>query len=399
MKTLIPTSLLSKIEESILIDSRFSELNQKQHQKLTKRLIELWLYIYNKQQEDEKSLNLSFYTDISSKELKKFEFIISDMRLYYKDLLSILGPLIISNESYFVSKYYIGYKVNTSWLQFTNLTEFDIDFDKIYNNTLNKEYWIKIYPKQKDLIEDAYTASVKLDDYLYWLNNNVNTYLKPVYDKKTFTIKERQLTPERIYSHFTLALKINMKNLWFKLSNEGRFYNSISNLPDRAVDFITLDGYDCTRIDIANMQPLLLSSLVNNKQYTLDCEDGLFYDKLLIELKKVSSKKLDRSTVKIMCYKHIFFGSKPLKSGDLYDSIEKLYKGLVRQINVIKEEGCLAKRLQTLESDIFVKKIGSSKVRKFLRHDEVVIRNKDISIIKTALVKEFNKKGIEIKSL
>jgi hypothetical protein len=390
-KILIPVKLIQEVTNAINIDWRFFNLKEKNKQKLTKRLIELWYFIYQKQINEPNVKNLKFFVDIHSKEFRNFDVMIEGIRLTYKDLLDILGDLIKCNETYFAGEYSYGWRINTNFLSFSNLTEIEIDFNLIFKNNKNKEFWLKKYPQHKNLIEDAYNSEINLDDYLNWMNNNIGIELNPVYNKKTGMLEKRFLTPERIYQHFNLALKLNFKNLWFSVSNEGRFYSSISNLPSKSIDFIKLYGFDTVRVDIKNCQPLLLSSKINNDNFKKDCELGLFYDNLGTALFGESASISNRSKIKLMCYKLILFGSKPLKSGKLYNAMEKLYGDTICQINQLKEDNCLAKQLQKIESDIFVKGIGSIKMFKLLRHDEVIVPFKDVDNVKEYLRKEFKK--------
>jgi hypothetical protein len=103
-----------------------------------------------------------------------------------------------------------------------------------------------------------------------------------------------------------------------------------------------------------------------------------------------SELNMDRNEFKVLSYKYIFFGSNELKSGKIYDCMEKLYKGIMVEINNIKREGCLAKKLQKIESDIFVKSIGKIKMHKCLRHDEVIVMENNKELMVKCLRREFN---------
>jgi hypothetical protein len=396
MKIFIPLKLIEQINNSIDIDWRFSNIKEKNRQKLSKRLIELWYFIYQKQINDQDVKNLKFFVDIHSKEFRNFDIMIEGIRLTYKDLLNILNNLVKCNETYFNGKYSLGWRITTNFLSFSNLSEAEIDLNLIFKMTKNKQFWLNKYPNHKNLIEDAYNVNIDLDSYLHWMNNNIGCELKPVYNKKTGLLEKRFLTPERIYLHLNLALKVNFKNIWFKLSNEGRFYSSISNLPSKSIDFIKLYGFETSRIDIKNCQPLLLSSMIDNDTFKQDCELGVFYDKIGTALFGESASYSNRDKVKLMCYKFILFGSKPLKSGKLYNAMEKLYGDTISQINHIKEDNCLAKELQKKESKIFVENIGKLKMFKLLRHDEVIVTKVHEEIIKEYLRKEFNKLKLKI---
>ena len=395
MKIVVPTLLIEKIKDNITIEPNLSELKVKQEQKLIKRLIELWYFIYHKQINDNKSINLKYFVNVHKDELMIFKIEVGGIRLHYTKLLSLLYNLVERNETYSSGSFSYGYRIKTDFISFGKLTEFEIDFNLIFKETKNKEFWIEKYPNQKNLIEDAYNTTIDLDEYLFWLKDNIGCELNPVYNKKTGFIEKRFLTEERLYQYFNMALKINLKNIWFKISNEGRFYSSISNLPKSAVQFIKLYNEKTIAIDITNCQPLLLSTMINNQKYKQDCVDGIFYDVLERTLSDESSTS--RNEVKLLCYKYIFFGSKTLSSGKLYSAMEKEYKGVITQINNIKQDKCLAKTLQEIESDIFVNKIGKIRIPKLLRHDEVIVSLSNQERIKDYLIKEFNNINIKLK--
>jgi len=393
VKIKIPTLLIEKVIESVDIDYRFNELKEPKKQKLIKRLIEFWFFIYQKQIDDNDAINLKFYTDIHSNNFTNFGIKVGGIRLNYKDLLKLMSRLIESNGTYFSGQYSTGYRINTDFLKVSKLTECDIDLDLIFKKTLSKEFWLNKYPNNKNLIEDCYNASIDLDDYLFWMQNNIGIELNPVYNKKTGILEKRFLTEDKVYLYFCMALKVNLQNLWFKISDEGRFYSSISNLPKSSVKFIRLYNEKTTSVDISNCQPLLLSTMIDNKLYKKDCVNGLFYDELI----KILPEEIGRNEIKVMCYKYIFFGKNKLKSGKLYNAMNSRYNGVVEQINKIKEDTCLAKKLQTIESNIFVNNIGKLKVFKLLRHDEVIVSLSNESRTKDFLIKEFDNLKIKLK--
>lgn len=390
MKVRIPTKVLDKILSYIKIDNNLSKSKEKQQQKFIKVLIELFMFIYDRQINDDEIFNLKGFTNINEKELQNFNVQLNGNRYKYKNLLNILKfiGLISINEKYSTGSFSMSYRIETEYIKTTNLTEVNIDIDKVFHNTYNKSYWLEKYPNHSNLIEDSYNSSIDLDAYINWLNSNINTNLKPII--KNGFIVDRMLTEERAYHHLFLALKVNMKNIWFKLSDEGRFYSSISNLPSGAIPFIKLYGYDTISLDVRNCQPLLLSILLDNDEYSNDTQNGLFYKNMANDLGKTENE------FKVLSFQYIFFNPKQLKSGQIYNAMESRYKGIMSQINKLKEEGCLARTLQTLESNIFVKGLGSLNMFKLLRHDEVIVMLNDRENISRYLRKEFGKFNINI---
>jgi hypothetical protein len=247
-----------------------------------------------------------------------------------------------------------------------------------------------MYPQHIPLINDIYESSVDLDGYLYWMQQNIGIELKP--KQKNGVMVRRYLTKKAIFHSFNTALRLNLKNIWVKLSDENRLYSSVSNIPFTAVPFLKMSGKETCDVDIKNSQPLLLSCLLSDKQeqYTKDVVDGVFYDKV------ANIMGIKRNEFKTLSYKYVFFNLKPLKSGKMYNIIEMVYPGLMAEINKIKETTKLAHKLQRMEADIFVNGIGKLNFPKLLRHDQVIVTGENFELVKQALRLEYNRIGIEV---
>lgn len=386
---LIPTKIIEVIENFLSIESDFFDKTEKQKNNLKVKLISLWYFIYNKQIVNSETLDM--YINIYKEELEVFNIKIDGKQYGYNKLLDYLklSNLIDINDKYSPGAFSKAYRIKTDFLQDTKYTEVQIDFKVIFKNIKDKKYWINKYPEFSNLIEDCYNTKVNLDEYIYWIKNNIGLELKPIIVKGI--LKKRYLTNEVAYCHITMALKINFKNNWFKLSDEGRFYSSISNLPSTALDFILFYNRSVKEIDIKNCQPLLLSTLVVSESYKKDVQDGIFYENVAKEL------NIRRNDFKFLSYKYIFFSDKPLKSGKIYDAMNKLYPTLVEQINKLREDCNLACRLQEIESDIFVNKLGKLNIRKLLRHDSVLINEEEYNKVCMFLENEFKKLKLNIK--
>jgi hypothetical protein len=163
-----------------------------------------------------------------------------------------------------------------------NFIEFEIDFNKIFENLKDKKYWIKKYPAYKKQINETYEVKINLTEYIKWITDNIGSELKPIINNGI--LERRFLTKERAYDYINDAIKINLGNIWFKVSDEGRFYNSTTNLSYTAIPHFTLKRRKVKEIDVVNCQPLLLCGLIKNKIYKKDVEDGIFYEKMANEL-------------------------------------------------------------------------------------------------------------------
>lgn len=386
MKLLIPTEVVNKVKFSIDSELDFINLTEKQKSKLNKILLSLWYFIYNEQRNDNNTFNLKGFTNIHSNLFNKFSFQYDKNRLKSQYLLKLLSSngLISINERFSSGVFSQSYRIESDLIN-TNYSEVEIDFDKIFYNFKNKSYWLKKYPSLKKQINETYEVKIDLGDYILWLNNNIGLELKPVINNGI--LQKRFLTKERVYDYINDALKINYDNIWFKLSNEGRFYNSTTNLSYTALPFIKLKRRNIVEIDVANCQPLLLSKLINNDTYKKDCELGIFYDRISEEL------NITRNEAKVLSYKYIFFSNKKLKSGKIYDCMKKLYGDVIDQINELRDKIEISKEMQKIESDIFVNKISILDFKMMLRHDAVYVYEEDYEIVKKYVIKEFNNIG------
>jgi len=387
MKLLIPTRVQEKVRFTIQKEIDFINLTEKQKLNLNKKLLSLWYFIYYKQKKDDNIITLDGYVNIHSDELKSFLFKYNENKYHYNKLLILLKDvnLIDINDRYSANKFSQSYRISTDILD-NNFEEVEIDFEKIFYNLKNKLYWLKKYTNFKKQINETYEVKIDLNDYIIWLKENINLELKPVINNGI--LERRFLTKERIWDYINDALMINYDNIWFKVSNEGRFYNSTTNLSYTALPFIKLKRRSIKEIDVANCQPLILSKLINNNEYKSDCELGIFYDNLSREL------NITRNEAKVLSYKYIFFSNKKLKTGKIYNAMEKLYKGVIEQINELRDKIEISKEMQKIESDIFVNKISNLDFKMMLRHDAVYVYEEDYDIIKSYVIREFNKIGL-----
>lgn len=387
---LVPINLISKIQFSISI--KFHSISIPDKVRLLKVLVELWLFIYEKQKQDDDSKNLKFFTQIMGQEINgKFYIKINKKKIGYKLLLEVLehSKTIKINSNYLVGKYSYSYKILTEFIG-TDYEEIDLDFNKIYSNFKDKEYWLDNNIKHHHQIKNCYLLKIDITKYLQWMKSNVGIKLKPIFENGV--LKERILTEERIFDYLQTALKINLGNLWFKVSEQGRFYNSTTNLSYTALPFSKLNNREIFELDIPNCQPTLLATLINNQQYKKDCEEAIFYDRMADLLGK------ERNEFKLLSYKYIFFTNNQLNSGDIYDKLEELYPGLIKEVNQLRDEINIAHEMQKIESKIMVDTIGSiDSLTSLLRHDAIYVCQEDYEMVKELMISEFKKLGLNIK--
>jgi hypothetical protein len=401
---MIPTTII----ETVLDYTAMMNYTPKQKLALKKILLEFWIFIYDKQITDENFINLKCHTNIHSNYLKHFQIRIGGILLNSDKLLDILESikLISVNGKYSAGSFSRGYKIETSVLSFGKMTQVELNINKVFKNIRPKTHWLSKYPQYAHLIHDIYSASIRLDDYLHYLLNNIGMPLHPKTVKKTINgkevayVKEQFLTEAKAFQYVHMAMKINIGNIWVAEFTTGRFASSVSNMSFTATEFFQMDRSDLVDIDIKNSQPLLLAKLINCPAYKKDVEAGVFYDnmakQICIQKKEVYTDE-HRGIFKTNSYRYIFFNNNKLGSnGNIAKAMNKLYPGALDQINQLKEHGTLAGKLQRLEADIFVEFIGALNIKKLLRHDQVLITSGYVEMVKTLLTNKYKEIGLNV---
>ena len=390
---IIPTEVIDKINLQVESTKILKNSTEKQKTKLKRKLISLWYFVFLKQLEDETSCSFNFYTNIYYEQFSKFRVKINSKSYHYSALLKILEELnlIYINNIFRMECFSKSYKINTRYISTADLTEVEIDINTIYNNIKTKEYWLNLYPNHENLIENSYNAKVDIKNYIIWLNNNIGKELKP--KMKNGIVTNRYLTKERIFSYITKCLRVNSENLWFKVSDSGRFYSNVVSLPSSSIAFLKLyDKKNIVSLDITNCQPLLLASKLDLEAYRKDVELGVFYQRLSDTLKK------KKSDTKMLCFRYLFFSNNPLKSGKLYNAMESLYPTIIEKINKIKLKHDLSFLLQSLESEIMIN--GLAKIidlKMITRHDEILCFEEDKQEVERLIRDNIAKIGLDAK--
>lgn len=408
---MIPTTVI----ELILDYTSSTNYTDKQKTALEKILIELWLFIFNEQITDRKLINLGGFTCIHGNEMRQFRITIQGKEFKANSLIDILiflklasrnGKYSYGKKNEGINPFPCSYKIETSVLSFGKLTAVELDMDKVFMNIRPKSHFIDLFPQHAHLIEDIYSASIRLDDYLHYLLNNIGMPLHPKKVKRTINgnevhiLEPQFLTEDKAYLYFHMAMKINIGNIWVAEFSTGRFASSVSNMSFTATKFFQMDKSDLIDIDIKNSQPLLLAKLINCPEYQKDVEDGVFYEnmaKAICKLKKQKYTSEHREMFKPNCYRYLLFNNEKLgNTGNIAKAMNQLYPGALDQINQLKEDGTLAGKLQRLEADIFVDYIGALNIKKLLRHDQVLIASGYVKLVKTLLINKYAELGLAV---
>jgi hypothetical protein len=399
LKIPLPPKFLDIIYEKIDTNLELVSITNNQRNKVQKVLIELYIYILNKENSDkELNYHINQFVDIHHNELYKFRTQINGKRYKSSFFTSILessypAKLIDINHKYsnYVDKKFTkSYRVNTSYLGFDDieyLDEVEVELDRICDNYRDEKFWVKKYPNYKKLIKSSFKTRVNLHDFWIFMMKNQGMRLRP--KLKNNVIVNTHLNYKKTLFNYIKALEINNKKLWFKVSDEGRLYSSLTNLSHLATDYLTIDNRKLFELDVSNCQPLLLNTIVEHKQFKKDTEANLFYKKMGEELKE------NKETTKILLYRWIFFNLKPVNSGNVYNAFNTLYPGLIEQINELKKEMNLACALQGIESKIFINNIAISMDDVLTKHDAILCPNEKIELVKYKIKEEFKKLSLK----
>jgi hypothetical protein len=402
MKTQLPTALIECIDKYINEEETFFQIKEKQRQLLNKKLINLWYIIFSSQIDDNHN-TLKYYTNIPRENFRLFKFKFKTKVYQYNELLNFLNKwnLIEINHKYCSKNQNKGcgsfsksYRIRTEYLSGTQMSDVEIDFTKIFKNTKSMEYWLKIYPEYSNLIVDCYNTTIKLDEFIHYLYQNQGMKLKfKLIDGRLMTT---YLTAEKTILYINKVLKLHFKNLWFKVSDEGRFYSSLTNLPSVSTKYLKLYDKDVFELDVSNCQPLLLARLLKNSEYQKDVENGVFYKRMADKIGECSKIKWCDKKFKILSYRYIFFSNNPLKNGKIYDALNNCYPKLMEQINNLIKDKNLALALQRMESSIFIEKIGKLSYHKITRHDSVLVRIEDYRLFENLIYDAFQEIGLKV---
>ena len=395
MKKLIPFPVTVVQEIENYVTTNYPTIKESGRVKLFSVLLELWFFIKskhvgsiahledtNKQIKDSGKSHLN-WVNISQSELIHFNVSIDKSRVIYSRLLDILIDLnlIERNDTYEVGNFSKSYRPHVN-LKYESTKSININTKKIFKKIQTKSDLYKNTPfRYRKMIDDLYLTKIDLEQFFY----DIDQMLGMRYSSNTKAV----LTYNKIYALKIRALKINLGIHWISISETGRVYSSITNLPQIMIKYIRLNNEKVVEIDAANSQPLLLSSLVNHSKFTRDVESGVFYEAM------AESMGITRSEFKGQSYKYIFFNENEIGS-TWRKRLDAVYPGLANQINEIKKTDKLWFLLQKAEADIWIKIAQKQPDPVLTRHDSILITDNEIESIKKQLKTEYKKRGMKV---
>lgn len=217
-------------------------------------------------------------------------------------------------------------------------------------------------------------------------------------------------------------------DIFFEIGpNSGRLYTTITNIKRELRPLIKWNGKQLTYTDIANSQPLLLSSLLititqqhNNNQPThyttllFDevrviqklCEDGQFYEPILEYVNKRRKRKIDRNLLKKQALQ-VFSAKTRDESTCIYtEYFNKHYPHMMEFIRAYKAKNgykSIINQLQTMEADLIIHQICSElmvehpHIPLFTVHDAIGTLPEYMPTVKEKLLAVYHRNGIHPK--
>jgi hypothetical protein len=396
MKQLVPLPKEVIIKTQNYINSTYPTITVKQSTKLFSMIVNLWFFIktehvhdlvrlesQKKSLKDHPKLHYNF-TNIHTKRLLPYMINIAGKVLNYTRLIDALVQLdlIEVNPKYKAKSFSKSYRPHV-----------DIQYDNTQNVQICSKRLLKNYKQKLDLykdnpfiyrkmIDDMYKTKIDLEALWDHLDQSIGS----TYSKNT----DATLTHSKAYAMKIQSIKINMGLHFFTVSDTGRVYNSISNLPTIMLPYVKLNGKEVVELDAANSQPLLLSGIISHDVFKKDVESGIFYDRM------AESEGITRSEFKKKAFRWIFFNDEPI--GPVWkERLDKVYPGLSDKINEIKKGAPLWKLLQTAEANIWIKLAQKQLFPICTRHDSFLVNPSHVGEIKKQLISTYKKMGMKVK--
>lgn len=395
---IIPANVLNKIQ--IECFNTFYDMTDSQIDKMINQCVITWEILHSFKSKYGID-DFGGYPLISqNKELQKINITINKKRYRYTTFVEILqrANIIMINDSYST-----GTDTNDSFTksfiftcEYGNLYKYKIEYSQVKKDNsvlsaiMNKKNISNMMPGQDAIIDTLFNITIDIEGLIKFLESNMGKKLKPKAKKNRFgrceIITERYIDEECIYDILIDSLRINNRNIWY--NEDGRVYNSFTNLSSLASDFIYYGSEKLSEVDVTNCQPLLLSAITNDSELKSVCESGKFYESLM-EATGIS----DRHELKIMCYRDLFFG-RYKENSELGKAFSMLFPISHSYLLNYDEDITLAKKLQNLESEIFIGYACSLTIPVLTKHDALFVPFNMKNRVQSELIIKFKQYGI-----
>jgi hypothetical protein len=267
---------------------------------------------------------------------------------------------------------------------------------RIYNEYLDlKDYSVIVFDNKKQKINiELRNLRFDIDDRFIGTIKNIEI------DKaKAIQIQLNEFDKGNLKSKFALMMRLSRifnldKSRYITQGVKvNRVFHSFSNIDRLSRKCIIIKLYE---IDVKNCQPTLMviylikNNLISLKDqdfinYKKDCEDGVFYEKLMVDGD-------NRSDIKVESYKSIFF--KFNKNNIVNKRFKKLYPNVWNTLNYISKDDYIsfAFELQNIEAEIFNNLIVNKSTNYFTLHDAIYFNNAKDKASLYKQIKNYGKK-------
>ena len=270
-----------------------------------------------------------------------------------------------------------------------------------------KEY-TGLYRKLKDnlsIISIDYGSAIK------FCNDALKNKLVLRPKKDLFVWNMDRKMNDKIYSCWITAINAihdGEYNFNVDLKGTGRVFNFLSCLPKELRGFVRINNKPIIELDIANCQPLLFVSLLDEVKDNQDvvfykelCEAGEFYNFVRKLLIANDCEAINEKTFKVDFFAKIFFSTekKNYKWRQIFD---KEFPSVSLMVSKLKKDDYkdLACMLCRVESDLMINKVSRTLIdyniyEFFTIHDAIYTTADNVEVVKKVVTEAF--KELDLK--
>jgi len=294
---------------------------------------------------------------------------------YGKHYNYYISWLLENNIIYLVSDYYSGKKARTYRLNVKDIkiTRCKI-YDKIIVNKTKRQALNRTFIQYSNSPIDKKIREILVDDlkYIELDSKKAIEYINNEYNLG-------KIDKTKYYKNLSSIENIKYNYIFFKFDPYGRMHTNFTTLKKEIkTNYITIDNYRISEVDIKNSQPLFFSKLLETeleekninseiKRFIELSKLGIIYDDFIEKIKNI-----DRNETKIIFYK-VFFGKNTNKR-KVDNIFKKVYPSVYEYIQEFKSLDSSYKSfshlLQKMESE-FIFNIVIKKLKELYPHIHV----------------------------
>jgi len=333
-------------------------------------------------------------------DLNSFNLYSKILKEKYGQKYNFYFKFLVENEIlHMVCDYYVGKKSRSYLIPDETLK--DISSYKNSDTVLLKKYkrlYYIDYLKKMNYKHIDLPIMVKLVKYIDQVDIK---YIEAEKYLNSVKLNEKQRVKN---FHSIKCLKHN--DLWYNFDQYGRFHTNLTTLKsDIRSKYLLIDGSPTREIDIANSQPIFLTSLMSRYLEVIDIEEYEFFKQLVVngslyEYVSNHTSIKEKKEIKKIIYV-VLFGTN--HGGKTENKIFKsLFPSIFGFIKWYKKEEkkdykALSHELQISESNLLFNNIIKEIIEKypdlpfFTVHDSITVKDKDYDKVKKIFNKHIKK--------